>query len=466
MGTHKKYHIQGKKGSYFRDQLRGIDLEQVLIIAIDAAKLHQKALICNYFGDVIEKPFFFSVNHSGISLLCAKIEEAKMMVNAQLIFLGVEATGHYYEDIVRELGSRGYRVDIFNAYTTKEERNSALNWCKTDDLDLIALAHAIKNNKGTESTLLKGKQRQLLTLTRTRRREINRRSSLLVEIRTLMDHIWREYQGYAITVNGKRKTQKIFSDFWGKSSLFFMEHYPHSSDILSLGELGLKRLSKEHNLKLRSTTITKLLFAAEQSIARSKEELAPELLVLKMRLQDHQRINENIETLEREIEKILLQTDGKLLLTVPGIGLVSAAEFYAELGDVSNYDNPGQLIKKAGTNPIIKQSGGDEGHRYYGRISRQGNPHLRKVIYNIGFCLSNHNKDLKPFKQRLEGKGKHSRKVFIALGNKFIKIAFAMLRDKKPFLSKQPGFNIIDEINKKLKYNNMDPQKAEGKAVA
>lgn len=466
MGTHKQYHIQGKKGSYFRDQLRGVDLEQVLIVAIDAAKLHQKALICNYFGDVIEKSFFFSVNHSGIDLLCAKIEKSVTMVNAQRIFIGVEATGHYYEDIVRELGSRGYRVDIFNAYTTKEERNSALNWCKTDDLDLIALAHAIKNNKGTESTLLEGKQRQLLTLTRTRRKEINRRSSLLVEIRTLMDHIWREFQGYAIEQNGKRKTQKIFSDFWGKSSLFFMEHYPHPSDILSLGELGLKRLSKEHNLKLRAATIQRLLFAAEQAITRSKEELAPEFLVLKMRLQDHKKISENIKTLEREIEKILLQTDGKLLLTVPGIGLVSAAEFYAELGNTSNYDNPGQLIKKAGTNPIIEQSGGDEGHRYYGRISRQGNPHLRHVVYHIGFSLSTHNKDLQPFKQRLKEKGKHSRKVFIAIGNKFIKIAFAMLRDQKPFLSKQPDFHIIGEINKKLKYSQMCPQKTESKAVA
>ncbi|WP_445488467.1 hypothetical protein [Niallia sp. 03133] len=50
MGTTKQYHIQGKKGSRFRDQLRGVNLEQVLIVAIDAAKLHQKALICNYFG--------------------------------------------------------------------------------------------------------------------------------------------------------------------------------------------------------------------------------------------------------------------------------------------------------------------------------------------------------------------------------------------------------------------------------
>jgi transposase len=74
----KKYNkhfnnIQGKKGSQFSSQLRGINLEKVLIVAIDAAMFFQKALICNYFGDVIEKPFFFGINQSGIQDLCSRI---------------------------------------------------------------------------------------------------------------------------------------------------------------------------------------------------------------------------------------------------------------------------------------------------------------------------------------------------------------------------------------------------------
>jgi len=154
--------------------------------------------------------------------------------------------------------------------------------------------------------------------------------------------------------------------------------------------------------------------------------------------------------LEREIEPLLLETDGKILLSVQGIGVVTASELFSEIGDVSQYENPGQIIKKAGTNPIMKQSGGGQG--YYGRISKQGNPHLRYIIYNVGRSLYMHNKDLKPFAKRLKEKGKHAKKVFIALGNKFIKIAFAMLRDKQPFMSKQPDFHILHEINKKLSY--------------
>ena len=84
----KSLHIQGNKGVKFSQQLRVIDLEKVLLVAIDAAKLHQKALICNYFGDIIEKPFFFSVNHSGVKFFSRKIEHAVATTQAVRLFLG------------------------------------------------------------------------------------------------------------------------------------------------------------------------------------------------------------------------------------------------------------------------------------------------------------------------------------------------------------------------------------------
>jgi transposase len=447
----KSSNIQGRKGIKFSQQLRGVNLEQVLIVAIDAAKLHQKALICNYFGDIIEKPFFFSVSDSGMKLLCSKIDKAVITTQAVRLFLGVEATGHYYEDIVREMAKRGYHVQIFNPYTTFEERASALNWCKTDDLDLVAIAHAIKSNKATENKLLDGLQRQLHVLTRARRSETRKRATLRMEIRALMDIIWREYQGYADHSTGKARKVKVFSDFWGKASLFFIEHYPHPDAVLQLGEIGLRKLSIQHNLKLRKTTIQKLLHIAEQALSRNLLELSPELLLLQMKLRDLRAFDAKIEVLEQEIENLLLQTDGRLLLTVPGLGVTTAAELYAEIGDVSQFSNANQLIKKAGTNPIVKQTGGGAGS--YRKISKQGNDHLRYVAYIAGRNLCIHNKDLKPFYERLKGRGKHERAIFVAMGNKMLKVAFAMLRDRSPFQSQCPEYHILDEVNKKLKFN-------------
>jgi transposase len=456
MGTkkHTYNNIQGRKGSQFREQLRGLNLEQVLFIPIDAAKFHQKAMVCNYFGDVIEESFFFSVNNEGINDFVNVMENAKKRMDAQRIFIGIEATGHYYEDIVYELGKRGYGVTIINAATTYEERSSALNWCKTDDLDLVAIAYALMQNKGMENKLPKGNHRQLLTLTRARRKEVVNRAKVRIDIRVQMDHIWREFQAYPVLENGRPKKKKIFSDFWGKSSVFFMENHPHPEDVLKLGEIGLRRISKNNKLRLRQETIEKLLYVAKRSLARPKEELRPELLILGMKIEELRQLDKHIACLEKEIEHTLLQTNGHLLLSVRGIGVVTAAEFYSELGDISQFENPNQLIKKAGTNPIVIQSGGGKG--YFGKISKQGNKNLRFIVYTVGKSLVQHNQDLKPFFTRLKDKGKHPRKVYIAVGNKFIKIAFSMLRNNQPFRSKQEGYSILDEYKKKLQYTKID----------
>jgi len=454
----KKYtninNIQGKKGSQFSSQLRGMDLERVLIVPIDAAKYYQKALLCNYYGDVLERPFFFGVNQDGLNLLCSKIEDARKEIQAERIFIGIESTAHYYEDIVYELGRRGYGVTIINPATTYEERASALNWSKTDDLDLYAIAHALIQNKGMENKLPEGAYRKLMKLTRARRSEVQKRALVRIQIRTLMDHIWRDYQGFVEVENNKPKRRLIFSDFWGKSSLFFMEHFPHPSKLLEFGEERVWEIAKENKLRIKETHIQTLLYVAEKSINKAMEDVSAELLLLRLAIQDLRRLDENVAILEKEIEKVLLHTDGRLLLTVPGIGVVTAAEFYSELGDISQYDNAGQLIKKAGTNPIIIQSGGTQG--FYGRISKQGNKHLRFMVYTVGKSLAQHNKDLRPYYEKLKARGKHARKAFIALGNKFIKIAFSMLKHKKPYESKQLDYRIYNEVKKKLLYTKMN----------
>ncbi|AST90630.1 IS110 family transposase [Sutcliffiella cohnii] len=439
---------QGLRRSQFAKELRGADLEKVLIVSIDVSKVLQKSMILNYFGEVIQTPFSFMVSQGGFRYLFDKIETAQKFCQAEKVFVGIEATGHYYEDIVRILTDAGYSVHIINPASTHEERKQHLTYTKTDDIDLYLIAEALIGNKATNAKLPTGHYKQLQHLTRARRNEVNKRSRIKVEIRAIHDHIWREYQGYSVLVDGKVKTKNIFSDFWGKASLHLLVNFPHASQLLELGELGLRKLSKEYNLKLRNTTIEKLLFAASESVSKPIEELSSELFILKQKLKDYQWHTENIKAYEQEIERIFIDTDGLLLLTVPGIGLVTAAEVYCEMGDLSHYTSASQLIKKAGTNPTIKQSGPEKG--YYGQISKQGNANLRRAVFNAGKTLSTHNEALRPFYKRLKENGKKTRQAYIAMGNKFLKIAFAMLKNQQPFQWNNPTYNYKEEVIKKL----------------
>jgi transposase len=134
-----------------------------------------------------------------------------------------------------------------------------------------------------------------------------------------------------------------------------MRYYLHSSDILSLGEEGLREISIRENLKIRDQTIKILLDFAQNSISQPKEFLEADQFLLLQKLDRLDLVDKQIKLLEKKIEDLFVQTEGAIILSVPGVGVVTGAELFAEMGDISDFDHAGQLIKMAGTNPIVKQ---------------------------------------------------------------------------------------------------------------
>lgn len=67
---------QGLRRSQFTKELKGTDLEKVLIVPIEVSKTLQKAMIMNYFGDIIQSSFPFTVNLTGMKFLIDRIENA------------------------------------------------------------------------------------------------------------------------------------------------------------------------------------------------------------------------------------------------------------------------------------------------------------------------------------------------------------------------------------------------------
>lgn len=427
----KTKHIQGNKGIEIRQKLRDIPFNQVLVVAIDPGKFFPKALICNYFGEIITEPFYFHIDKNGLKLLLDNIQTAADSIAAQKILIGVETSGHYHQKVVHFLKNNDYDVLLVNAYTTSDIRSNNLNWSKTDDIDLYAIATAVTENKVTNSYLPDGVYKKLLRLTRNRRYEVNNRSSIKIKIRTFMDHIWPNFQGESEINNSNNKINKIFSDFWGKSSRIIMKKYPHPSQVLKLGRKGLRKLSNQYNLKMRTSTIDQLLHAAQNAYTQPPETLEVELTMLSKKLEDLERADDKINFLDQKIEELFVKTPGILLLSIPGIGLVIASEFTAELGPVEQYQYANQIIKRAGTNPLVKESGGKK--PVYGSTSKQGNPNFRAVIYRAGEILAQKNPYFQEFADRLRAKGKTNKQVHLAVGNKFVKVAFAMLRKKEFF---------------------------------
>lgn len=445
-------HIQGRNGRRWADFIRKTGAENILLVAVDVAKYSHKAMICTFYGDILVKPFEFDASDTGFSKLREAVQFEKEKQGMKKVVFGIETTGHYYEDLLHNSYIENYYVRIINATTTKEMRKMLLNWSKTDNLDLMAIVHAIIYGHGTSKKLTTNRMDDLQKLTRSRRALVSEQTSIKNQIRVHLDFIFREFQGKIIFQNGKKEKVKPFTDIFGKSGIYFMKNCLHPSDILSLGKKGLRELSIRENLKLRDSTIGCLLEFAQFSISKSKEQVEVEQFLLNLKLEQLDIVNKQIRTLESEIQDLFIQTRGSVILSVPGIGVALGAELVAEMGDISDFSHAGQLIKMAGTNPIVKQSG-DRKPSYYA-ISRQGRRPFRNVVYQVGKSLAFNNPEMNQRYKALIERGKAPRQAYVALGNRMIRLAYSMMKYQTLYRSNDENYTLLNQIDKKLRSKN------------
>ena len=88
-----------------------------------------------------------------------------------------------------------------------------------------------------------------------------------------------------------------------------------------------------------------------------------------------------IRAIESELAEPLSQTPYVLLLSIPGINVVSAAEFAGEMGPIKHYAKPRAITGRAGLYPSRYQS--DEVDHPNGPLVRLANHDLRRAILII-----------------------------------------------------------------------------------
>jgi transposase len=72
----------------------------------------------------------------------------------------------------------------------------------------------------------------------------------------------------------------------------------------------------------------------------------------------HDAIDLEVRTIDRDMSKwCKASEEGRLLLTIPGIGAVVAATLLSQIGEVGRFSNPGKLCAYAGLVPRVHQSG-------------------------------------------------------------------------------------------------------------
>jgi len=97
--------------------------------------------------------------------------------------------------------------------------------------------------------------------------------------------------------------------------------------------------------------------------------------------------------IETEMKKALTATGfAENILSVPGIGVVSAASFFGEIGDPKRFENPRQIARLAGYNLVEDSSGKNKSGTM---ISKRGRKNLRSVLYQMALGMVAVNDEMK-----------------------------------------------------------------------
>jgi len=144
--------------------------------------------------------------------------------------------------------------------------------------------------------------------------------------------------------------------------------------------------------------------------------------------------------IKKEMERLLNETEHwELMETIPGVGIVTAATFLGELGDPKNFKDAKDIVKFAGADPVENSSGLTKS-KY--RISKKGRYLLRTMLYFISLRLIYRSEYFKAYyKKKLEtkndrGKNLEKKQALFAVAIKFIKVVFAMFRDRTEYSEK------------------------------
>jgi transposase len=126
----------------------------------------------------------------------------------------------------------------------------------------------------------------------------------------------------------------------------------------------------------------------------------------------------------------VLSRNHALLLTIPGIGPVTAPTLLAELPNIAEF-TPKELAAFARLSPQEHSSGTTV--RRPGRISRMGSERLRRAPYMCALSSKRRNPALAAFVERMTAAGKAPKVILLAIARKLLVFAHAIVRTQKPF---------------------------------
>ena len=352
------------------------------LVGIDIAKYEHAAFIMEAStGESLCDPFFFKNNKEGFKKLYTELN--KYSKNELLI--GMEDTGHYNFAIESSLLAEGYKVALINPITTKSLRKASLKSVKSGKEDALLITKALLDKAYYRIISIQDeKLKEAKELTRYRTQltlEMNRKKNVL---QRHIDIVFPEFN-------------TLFNNEYTITYLNILRKYSDAYTIAHTDIRSLRKCFKYCN----SFSAEELKELASNSVGIHDVSIS---FIIQSVISSIDLINSQIEELDKKIEELAI-TQASSITSIPGISIITGTSILAELGDISKYSNAGKVIKFAGVNPYISESGKFSADKT--AITKKGSKYLRTTLYRVIIPVIRHNPAFNNYYhlKRNQGKG-------------------------------------------------------------
>jgi transposase len=366
------------------------------------------------------KPFSFYNAQKSFKQLWAEICRFKSNHQLERVVVGFESTGPYAEPLFHFLRKKPVKLVQVNPVHTKcvkELTGNSPN--KIDKKDPRVIADVISLGHALTLVVPKGAAAHLRRLTQARERALKDRTATINQLQHLIFIVFPEFL-------------RIMKNINTKTAVHLVKYYPAAQDIAALGVEDLTAIMRKISRgKLGRERAEALVAAAKNSvgIVEGRESIFLEIAHLNARIENDSGF---IDTLENQLAEYLQQIPySNSILSVKGIGVVTAAGLIGEVADFKKFDTISEIMKLAGLDLYEISSGKHRGQR---RISKRGRPLMRKLLFFAAINTVKSNGIMHETYQRMLQRGMLKMKALVAISRKLLVLIFAIVRDNTKYI--------------------------------
>lgn len=388
----------------------------MIYAGVDIAKVDHVIGAVDETGAEAARPMKFKNSEAGFERCIAWLES--VAESEDDVFVGMEATGHYWKACFAYLMAAGYRVCVVNPMQVHAMRKlKSLSGVKNDRIDSRLIAETLRQGDYDETRLATDEVQALKQLTRYHQGLKQELAAVKTQAICVLDAYFPEYAA-------------LFSDMFGTASLKVLAECPTPSEVARKRASSIAKLLSEGSRgRLGDAKAAEVKAAAKSSVGIRLGEEAASFQIRTM-VSQVEFLNATIAKVEKEVASLLGKVEPNIT-TIPGVSTTTGAQIVAEIGDVKRFRNAASIVKYAGLN-----SGVDESGKYSAEgvpITKHGSPYLRRSLWLAANRARQYDPRLKEYYDKLRRKGKPHRVAVTAVARKLCHVVYAVMRDGKPY---------------------------------